>query len=711
MVSRRNVTFDVTFASTAVIIVPTGTKIFSFTSVAFYKYTNKNRLAIKNFLNFWYVAISLNKYPFKFRWWFLILILLGIISLFCVRINYYYPILNSINISNTSELLIFDYHISTLAIFDLAFKLLLVLSLIYSNYLLFLLLINFYNGIKIYTNFESLHFIKNFNLSQRKLIFRLYYFNLSYIFLINCFIIFLLYSTISLLNIPYLSVIYFTILSINFLFSIYFYRNKYISIWSFTDYKLKVPKYFIFFIFFAFFSYVTGFILIRTGFLFYLLHNKLNILNVVYCSDSTNSDDWGVISTDFWNISEWNEQISDMCLQKRQEEKSVFSGDKYLYTTFNRYYIIENKNLNFNINTNKIYPQNSVSKIVEDNLLKGGYIKNTNSTFSEYTSFSFRDLITVIFPHDGFRGIANKGPWSQNFRFENFRYEQIGQSHVDSAPKGYIKHKPSHWEDNKYIFQQNLIEHQLNNVSSYNENAFVFGNDHFEYLTCSLSIISINAPIGERGFYSIEDFHKLHFYINSQPLDPIIRYDFNTNLTNIVYQIKQTGNFIDYPDGSSFMLTKDKFFESILKTKGYWTNVFYIDFEFFTSLNKLNYNFNCAYPNYKELPPLSDNELNPSFEDYYRRYPENQDNSQTKEDYIPYIKISNDMLPVSFKRETRIKVLNALAESKLTKNDTTLLASATHIGTNYNKEILFNNIKEKVIISNEGKVQIVQVFA
>jgi hypothetical protein len=71
------------------------------------------------------------------------------------------------------------------------------------------------------------------------------------------------------------------------------------------------------------------------------------------------------------------------------------------------------------------------------------------------------------------------------------------------------------------------------------------------------------------------------------------------------------------------------------------------------------------------------------------------------------------MLPFSLKREERMEVLNlkALSQSKLKKEDTTLLASATHIETNYNKEILFNNIKEKIIINNEGKVQIVKVFS
>jgi hypothetical protein len=121
----------------------------------------------------------------------------------------------------------------------------------------------------------------------------------------------------------------------------------------------------------------------------------------------------------------------------------VFRGNKYFYTTFNRYYIIENNNLNFNINTQKIYPQNSVSNIVKNRLLNAGYIKDTNTTLSNYTSFSFKDLITVIFPHDGFRGIANKGPWSQHFRFDNFRYEKVGSSHLNGAPIGYIKHKPS----------------------------------------------------------------------------------------------------------------------------------------------------------------------------------------------------------------------------------------------------------------------------
>jgi hypothetical protein len=114
-----------------------------------------------------------------------------------------------------------------------------------------------------------------------------------------------------------------------------------------------------------------------------------------------------------------------------------------------------------------------------------------------------------------------------------------------------------------------LIENDFDNVSNYDENAFVYGNDYFEYLTCSLSIISINAPVGKRGLYSIEDFHKLYFYIYSQPLDPIIKYDFNTNLKNILHQIKASGKIRDYPDGSEFLLETDKFFKSILKSKGY----------------------------------------------------------------------------------------------------------------------------------------------
>jgi hypothetical protein len=97
-------------------------------------------------------------------------------------------------------------------------------------------------------------------------------------------------------------------------------------------------------------------------------------------------------------------------MKKRLEDERVRIGDNFVYTTFNRYYIIENKNLNFDIHTKKVYPINRVSKVVEDNLLKGGFIKNTKTAPSEYTSFSFKNLITVIFPHDGFRGIANKGP-------------------------------------------------------------------------------------------------------------------------------------------------------------------------------------------------------------------------------------------------------------------------------------------------------------
>jgi hypothetical protein len=52
-------------------------------------------------------------------------------------------------------------------------------------------------------------------------------------------------------------------------------------------------------------------------------------------------------------------------------------------------------------------------------------------------------------------------------------------------------------------------------------------------------------------------------------LDPIISFDFNTNLTNLEHQIKISGQITDDPNGSPFFLTKELFFDSISKTKGY----------------------------------------------------------------------------------------------------------------------------------------------
>jgi hypothetical protein len=94
----------------------------------------------------------------------------------------------------------------------------------------------------------------------------------------------------------------------------------------------------------------------------------------------------------------------------------------------------------------------------------------------------------------------------------------------------------------------------------------------------------------------------------------------------------------------------------------------------------------------------------------FQNYSPNTNQITKQKDFIPYINMSNEMEPISINRQKRIGVLNALAESKLKNNEKTLLANANQIGHKYNKEICFNNIKEKVIINPEGKVQIVQIF-
>jgi hypothetical protein len=135
-------------------------------------------------------------------------------------------------------------------------------------------------------------------------------------------------------------------------------------------------------------------------------------------------------------------------LLKQKEEQikyELFNNNIRSYKLFSRNYTIENDNLNFNYYTKKIYPINSVSDIVEKNLLKGGYIKETNSVPSEYTSFTFMDIITVIFPHKDFKGIPDKGPWSQYFNFNNFEYDKLSMSYerYKPAPRGYVRHLPT----------------------------------------------------------------------------------------------------------------------------------------------------------------------------------------------------------------------------------------------------------------------------
>jgi hypothetical protein len=270
------------------------------------------------------------------------------------------------------------------------------------------------------------------------------------------------------------------------------------------------------------------------------------------------------------------------------------------------------------------------------------------------------------------------------------------------APRGYVRHLPTvdQWTNNKFIDKQNLIENSLNSVSVYDENSFVFGNDHFEYLTCSLGIISIKVPSGNKGLYSAADFHKLYFYLNSQRLDQIIKYDYNSNLKNLLYQIER---YRKHVPGAWFSTSTTDFFNSMLLNKGYWSNVTEIDLEYYISYNKISYEFNCKHPNYiePETPSARKNEFTLSNTYRYSTYPEHQESINT---------FNNKVWTLALERKNRIEFLNSLVEAKMGTKNKKLLTSGSQFNHDINKEILFNNVKEKLIINSKGKVQIVKVF-